>query len=100
MEVAGPIPENGAETSASEPSGTTHAAVNAISILSFHTWPDHVLGTINSVAAIVGFVAAVVLLVSLAILYFSGREMTGRVRSPEPVARASASPIDQSNGSS
>jgi len=100
MEVAGPTTENGAEASPPEPSGTTHAAVNTISILSFHTWPDHALSTINSVAAIVGIIAGVVLLLSLAILYFSGHEITGRIRSPEPIARASASPIDQSNGSS
>jgi hypothetical protein len=100
MEAAGPTAENGAPPP--EPSGTTHAAVNAISILSIHTWPDHVLSTINSVAAIVGLVAAVVLLVSLAILYFSGHEVNGRIRagirSPEPVAQASV--VDQSNGAS
>lgn len=101
MEVAsGPTAENGAEASPPEPTGTTHAAVNAISILSFHTWPDHALSTINSVAAIVGLIAGGVLLLSLAIIYFSGHEMTKRIRSPEPVARASASPIDQPNGTS
>jgi len=104
MEAAGPTTENGAGAGPPEPSGTTHAAVNAISILSFHTWPDHALSTINSVAAIVGMVAAVVLLLSLAILYFSGHEMNGRIRagnrSPEPVVQASVSPSDRSNGSS
>jgi hypothetical protein len=104
MEAAGPTAENGTGAAAPEPTGTTHAAVNAISVFSFHTWPDHALSTINSVAAIVGIVAAAILLVSLAILYFSGHEMNGRlragVRSPEPAAEASASPIDRSNGSS
>ncbi len=104
MEAARPTAENGTGAASPEPTGTTHAAVNAISVFSFHTWPDHALSTINSVAAIVGIVAAAILLVSLAILYFSGHEMTGRiragVRSPEPAAQVSVSSIERSNGSS
>jgi hypothetical protein len=103
MEAAGPTVENGAEKALPAPSGTPHAAVNTLSVFSFHTWPDHALGTINSVAALVGLVAAAVLLVSLAILYFSGHEMNGRVRvaavrSPESAVPPSVLPGDQSNG--
>jgi hypothetical protein len=100
---AGPTTENGVGKAPPAASGTTHAAVNALSVFSFHTWSDHALGTINSVAALVGLVAAAVLLVSLAILYFSGHEMNGRVRaavvrSPESALRASVLPSDRSNG--
>ena len=100
---AGPTTENGAGKAPPAASGTTHAAVNALSVFSFHTWSDHTLGTINSVATLVGLVAAAVLLVSLAILYFSGHEMNGRVRttvvsSPEPAIRGSVLPTDRSNG--
>ncbi len=104
MEPAGPTAENGDGALPADASGT-HAAVNAISILSFHTWPDHLLMTVNSVAAVVGLVAAIILLASLAILYFSGHEMNGRIPragigSPGPAVQASALPVDQSNGSS
>src|SRR4051812_14591307 len=101
MEIVGSTAGNGA-AAGSSPSAGTRAAVNAISVLSLHSWPDHGLSAISSVAAIVGFVAAIILLVSLALVYFTGTEMKQRIqmtsRPAGPVAFAGSPPAAQTNG--
>jgi hypothetical protein len=54
-----------------------------LSIINVHSWSDHALNLINSAAAAVGIVAAVVVVISIAFIYFTGTELSGRAkRSP------------------
>jgi hypothetical protein len=102
MEAAGRTAEKGI---APEPPSLpeTQTAVNALSVLSLQSWSDHALSTLNSAAALTGILAGAVLLVSLAILYFSGHEMSARA-SARPGTADSTRPAtparpDQTNGS-
>src|SRR5947207_2143450 len=42
------------------------------------SWPEHLLTLINSAAAITALVGAILLVISLGLLYFSGNELTRR----------------------
>jgi len=51
------------------------------------SWPDHVLNLVNSTANVIAIIAAVLVLISVALIYFTGTELTGRAkqRSRPPV---------------
>src|SRR5581483_11090267 len=102
MDNGGPATDHGART-APPGDASTHAAVNTLSVLGFQTWSEQALNTLNLIAAIVGVVAAVILIGALAILYFSGHELRGRVSaviSPAEAAQGAVRPNGQSNGQS
>jgi hypothetical protein len=90
----GPVPE----------APPVNTAVTAISIMHVHTWSDQGLSLTNSVAGIAALISAAVLLGSLALLYFSGHELSVRVSRaidrPEPAAAKTSDAGDRRNGSS
>lgn len=51
------------------------------------SWPDHVLNLVNSTANVIAIIAAALVLISVALIYFTGTELTGRAkqRSRPPV---------------
>jgi chromosome segregation ATPase len=50
----------------------------ALSITSLHSWSDYALNLANSAANIIGIVAAAVVLVAIAFIYFTGSELNER----------------------
>jgi hypothetical protein len=55
--------------------------------MNMQSWPDHVLNLVNSTANIIAIIAAALVLISVALIYFTGTELTGRAkqRSRPPV---------------
>ena len=49
-------------------------------------WPDHLLLLVNSVANLLAFVGAAVVLIALAVLYFTGSELNRRVKEEGPAS--------------
>ena len=46
--------------------------------MNMHSWPDHALNLVNSIASISGIVAAALVLISFVLIYFSRAELRGR----------------------
>jgi hypothetical protein len=51
-----------------------------LSITDVHSWPDYALNLTNSAAAIIGIIAAAVVLIAIALIYFTGSESTERAK--------------------
>lgn len=51
-----------------------------LSMMNVHSWSDYALHLVNSAANIVAIVAAALVLISLAFIYFTGSELTGRAK--------------------
>lgn len=45
-----------------------------------HSWSDYALNLANSAATIIGVIAAALLLIAIALIYFTGSELTGRAK--------------------
>ena len=51
-----------------------------LSIMNMQSWPDHVLNLANSTANVIAIIAATLVLISVALIYFTGTELTERAR--------------------
>lgn len=61
------------------------------------SWSEHALATVNSVATLIGIAAAAIALVSIAIIYFTGTELAGRIRTKADALKP-ATPVLFGNG--
>ena len=57
-----------------------------LSVLDMHSWSDYVLHLVNSTATIVAIMAAALALMSIAVMYFTGTELTERAKQKNPVS--------------
>jgi hypothetical protein len=48
--------------------------------MNMQSWPDHVLNLVNSTANVIAVIAAALVLISVALIYFTGTELTGRAK--------------------
>jgi hypothetical protein len=51
-----------------------------LSITDVHSWSDYALNLANSTATIIGIIAAAVVLIAIALIYFTGSELTERAK--------------------
>lgn len=51
-----------------------------ISLVNMQSWSDQALNLVNSTANVIAIVAAALVLIALALIYFTGTEMTGRAK--------------------
>jgi hypothetical protein len=58
-----------------------------LSITDVHSWSDYALNLANSAANIIGLIAAAVVLIAIALIYFTGSEMTERAKAKLVTAR-------------
>lgn len=59
-----------------------------LSVIDMHSWSDYVLHLVSSTATIVAITAAAVALMSIAVMYLTGTELTGRAKQKNPVSGA------------
>src|SRR5882724_829347 len=51
-----------------------------LTIMNMQSWSDHVLNLVNSTANVIAIIAAALVVISVALIYFTGTELTGRAR--------------------
>jgi hypothetical protein len=49
-------------------------------MINLHSWSDYALNLVNSTANVIGIVAAALVLISIALIYFTGTELAGRAK--------------------
>src|SRR5258708_12011950 len=56
-----------------------------LSKMNVQLWSDHLLTLVNSVASVVGLIAAAVVLICVALIYFTNTEATERAKDKRPI---------------
>ncbi len=51
-----------------------------LTIMNMQSWSDHVLNLVNATANVIAIIAAALVVISVALIYFTGTELTGRAR--------------------
>ena len=51
-----------------------------LSMMNLHSWSDYALNLVNSTANVIGIIAAALVLISVAFIYFTGTELTERAK--------------------
>ncbi len=56
--------------------------------MNFQSWSDHALHAVSTTATVVGLIAAAIVLICLCLMYWSGAELTGRMKAKSEALKA------------